>query len=74
VRALFLLQTISPKGGIRMIKVRQKISGTFKNIDRASDFCSIRSYISTGQKQRKYILEALVNVFRLYSELNLGFL
>ena len=55
-------------------KVRQKISGTFKNIDRASDFCSIRSYISTGQKQRKDILEALVNVFRLYSELNLGFL
>ena len=57
---------------LRMIKVRQKISGTFKNIDRASDFCSIRSYISTAQKQGKDILEALANVFRLFSELYLG--
>lgn len=57
---------------LRMIKVRQKISGTFKNIDRASDFCSIRSYISTVQKQGKDILEALAIVFRLSSELDLG--
>ncbi|MCK5250391.1 MAG: IS66 family transposase [Spirochaetaceae bacterium] len=57
---------------LRMIKVRQKISGTFKNIDRASDFCSIRSYLSTVQKQGKDILEALANVFKLSSELTLG--
>ncbi|RKX71487.1 MAG: IS66 family transposase, partial [Spirochaetes bacterium] len=57
---------------LRMIKVRQKISGTFKNIDRASDFCSIRSYISTAQKQGKDILEALANVVKLSSELTLG--
>ena len=57
---------------LRMIKVRQKISGTFKNIERASDFCTIRSYISTTQKQGKGILEALANAFNPSAELKLG--
>ncbi len=57
---------------LRMIKVRQKISGTFKNIERASDFCTIRSYISTAQKQGKGILEALDNVFNPSAELKPG--
>ncbi len=57
---------------LRMIKVRQKISGTFKNIERATDFCSIRSYISTAQKQGKDIFDALVNVFKPSSELYVG--
>ena len=57
---------------LRMIKVRQKISGTFKNLDRTTDFCTIRSYISTVQKQGKDILEALTNALNRSSDLYLG--
>jgi transposase len=45
---------------LRMVKVRQKISGTFRNIDRVEDYCRIRSYISTMKKQNKDIFSALV--------------
>lgn len=48
---------------LRMVKVRQKISGTFRNMDRVKDFCSIRSYISTIKKQGKDVFTALINSF-----------
>lgn len=48
---------------LRMVKVRQKISGTFRNIDRANDYCRIRSYISTIKKQEKDVFKALIESF-----------
>jgi transposase len=44
---------------LRMIKVKQKISGTFRTRSGAEVFCDIRSYISTTRKQGKDVLRAL---------------
>lgn len=44
---------------IRMMKVKQKISGCFRSEQGAKDFAVIRSYISTMKKQEKPIMQAL---------------
>ena len=44
---------------IRMIKVRQKISGCFRTTTGVDRFCRIRGYISTLRKQGMPILSAL---------------
>jgi transposase-like protein len=49
---------------IRMMKVQQKISGTFRTEDGAKTFCSIRSYISTARKNAVSAMDALSNLFR----------
>src|SRR5450830_366325 len=44
----------------RMMKLRQKISGGFRSLTGASDFATIRSFISTARKQGWNTIEALI--------------
>jgi transposase len=43
----------------RMMKVRQKISGGFRSTEGAEDFATLRSVVSTAQKQGWSVIEAL---------------
>jgi transposase len=44
---------------LRMMKLRQKISGCFRTQEGATIFCDLRSYLSTMQKQGVHLLTAL---------------
>lgn len=44
---------------VRMIKVKQKVSGTFRTFEGAELFASIRSYISTVRKQGRSVFKEL---------------
>ena len=48
---------------IRMMKVQQKISGTFRSIQGAHYFCRIRGYISTMKKNKLSVIDAIEAVF-----------
>jgi transposase len=48
---------------LRMAKVQQKISGTFRSASGVTAFCHIRSYLSTMHKQGHPMLAALTAVF-----------
>ena len=48
---------------LRMGKVRKKISGQFKRIEHARNFCRIRSYISTARKNSVKAFESLIGLF-----------
>lgn len=46
---------------IRMIKVKQKVSGTFRSLNGAKYFARTRSYISTLKKNKKNVFEEIKN-------------
>jgi transposase len=48
---------------VRMIKVKQKISGAFRTPTGAETCCAIRSYISTVRKQGADIIQAIYDAF-----------
>ncbi|MBI4809760.1 MAG: IS66 family transposase [Nitrosomonadales bacterium] len=47
----------------RMMKLRRKISGTFRNFNALVDFCRIRGHVSTARKNGVNALDALRRVF-----------
>lgn len=48
---------------LRMMKLKQKISGCFRSQNGAEMFCRIRGYLATMKKQGCNLLEALIRVF-----------
>jgi transposase len=48
---------------VRMVKVQQKISGTFRSQRGAKLFARIRSYISTARKNHCNVLKAILGAF-----------
>lgn len=49
---------------IRMVKLKQKISGSFRTLDGAQHFGLIRSYLSTARKSTVNTFDALVSAFQ----------
>ena len=48
---------------LRMLKVKQKISGCFRTDGGAEEWCRLRSYISTMKKQGRGVMETIRSLF-----------
>ena len=48
---------------VRMVKVKQKVSGSFRTISGAETFCAIRSYISTVRKHGYNVIHQIYYAF-----------
>jgi hypothetical protein len=48
---------------IRMVKLQQKISGSWRTLQGARNFCAIRSYVSTLRKHDRNVLAGLRQLF-----------
>jgi transposase len=48
---------------IRMVKLQQTISGSWRTLEGARNFCAIRSYASTLRKQDHNVLAGLRQLF-----------
>jgi len=60
---------------LRMIKVQQKISGLFRTMSGAEQFCKIRSFISTTRKQGLNVIDSIYQIMigkQIYVDFSYG--
>ena len=48
---------------LRMLKVKQKVSGCFRTEEGAAEFCRLRSYVSTMKKQGHSVMDMIKGLF-----------